>query len=351
MAPLMMKLRFSKKRLLRAAIVLGALFAYYVGAGMIEQRRIAVPLPNDATGADVAMLADRAQLLGDVRTLALPEFEGRKTGTDGNRKAQAMLQQRFAALGLEPFGTGYAQPFSFSQFSIKGLFTPGRSARTEYASATNIIGYFRGTRDPLHCLVVSAHYDHLGIRNGKLYPGADDNASGVAALLAIASYFKSHPPQHTVVIAAFDGEEEGMRGSVAFMNALPFPRNQLAANLNLDMLSHNDSNQIFVAGTSQSPKLKPLVEQVARRSAVHIMLGHDRSPLVAGSVEDWTDSSDQSPFNDAGIAFLYFGVEDHADYHAPSDTFEHINPEFFVKVAAMVIDMATTLDQHLETVH
>jgi hypothetical protein len=341
-----------KSRLIRVALTLSIFVigvVYYQLASRMEQARIATPLPGAPAPATANPEFDQAALLADLHTLAAPAMEGRKTGTPGNRKAQAYLLERFAALGLKPFGTGYAHPFSFETTSIKGLVMPGRPFKTQYPSATNLIGFIPGTQDANRFLVVSAHYDHLGVRNGRLYPGADDNASGVSAMLAIAAYMKAHPPLHSVVFAAFDGEELGLRGARAFMQALPFPKAQLVANLNLDMVSRNDNGRIFAAGTSYSPSLKPLVEQVAMRSTVKVMLGHDRSALVAGNVEDWTDSSDHGPFHDAGIPFLYFGVEDHDDYHQPSDTVEHIKPEFFIRVTALLIDMAATLDRQLAT--
>ncbi|MES2128678.1 MAG: M28 family peptidase [Pseudomonadota bacterium] len=339
-----------KTRLLVAGAAFLALGAYYVGMGQVEQRRLATPLANANAPHRDAPDIDQAMLLDDLRALASAEFAGRKTGSEGSRKAQAYLLDRFEASGLTPYGKSYAQPFAFSHTSIKGLLKPGGSFRTAYPAAVNLVGFVRGTRTPDKVMVISAHYDHLGVRDGQTYFGADDNASGVAALLAIANWFRTHPPLHTIVFAAFDGEEMGSEGAKAFMAALPFPQAQLAMNLNLDMLAHNDKDEIFVAGTRFSPELVPLVEQAARRSMLKVKLGHDRSQLTAGSVEDWTHSSDHGPFHDAGVAFLYVGVEDHADYHAPTDTVEHSNKPFYGKVASLVVDMAMTLDRNLDEV-
>lgn len=118
-------------------------------------------------------------------------------------------------------------------------------------------------------------------------------------------------------------------------------------NLNMDMVSHNDDNEIFVAGTHYTPALKPLVAQAAARSTVKVKPGHDKPMYLAGSVEDWTQGSDHGVFHDAGLPFLYFGVADHADYHQPSDTFERINQDFYVKVASLLVDVAATLDRKL----
>ncbi len=341
-----------KKRLVRVAVALAVIGLYLGIATKVEQLRTATPLPNAASAETRSMPSlslDKARLIDDVRTLSSAEFAGRKTGTEGSRKAQSFVRARFTSLGLRSFGSDYAQHFSFTHHSIKGLLLPGRRYKTEYPAATNLVGYLPGVLRPERFIVISAHYDHLGIKNGKLYPGADDNASGVAAMLAIGAWFSSNPPQHSVVFAAFDSEEEGLQGAKAFMAALPFPRAQLALNLNMDMLSHNDKNEIFVAGTRYSPALRPLLAQVALRSTVNIRLGHDRPQWMTGAVEDWTHASDQGPFRDAGVPFLYVGVADHPDYHAPGDTFVHINQAFFGNVAQMLIDLASQLDQQLDT--
>jgi Zn-dependent M28 family amino/carboxypeptidase len=279
--------------------------------------------------------------LDDVRTLSGIEYEGRKTGAAGNLKAQAYLLRRFEALGLKHYGAGYAQPFSFSRTSPKGVVT-------SYPAAVNLVGFIPGTKRPDRVMVVSAHYDHLGAKDGKVYFGADDNASGVGAMLAIAAHFKAHPPQNTIVFAAFDAEELGLQGARAFVAKLPFPREQLALNLNMDMVSHNDENTIFAAGIGHSPSLKPLVEQAAKRSTVQVRFGHDLPVPGAPPGDDWTKSSDHGPFHEAGVPFLYFGVEDHADYHAPTDTFERINQGFYIKVVGLLVDTATVLDRNLD---
>lgn len=290
---------------------------------------VALPLAAVATPSGV----DSARLLDDVRTLAAPAFEGRRIGTEGNRKAGLFVQQRFTELGLQSFGAGYAQPFK----SPAGKRSPA-------VDGVNFIGFIKGTSSPERMLLVSAHYDHLGIVKDQLYPGADDNASGVAAMLAVAAHFKKHPPAHTVVIAAFDGEEGGLRGSRAFLAALPFRKEQLALVLNFDMVSHNDRNEIFVTGTPHTPALVPLVTAAAARHTVQVKLGHDEGK----GEENWTHASDHGPFHDAGLPFLYFGVEDHPDYHQPGDTFAHINQPFFAEVAGLLVDVAKEADSKLK---
>ena len=324
-------MKFSRRMVL--GVLVGAAAGYVVTGDTAEIAEPATPLPAAAVAA--ASVVDGARLLDDVRTLAGDDFAGRRTGTPGSQKAQTFLQRRFEALALKPFGAAYAQPFSFT------------ANKTAYPAAVNYVGYIAGSALPQRFIVVSAHYDHLGEKGGKLHPGADDNASGVAAMLAIAQWFKAHPPRHTIVFAAFDGEEQGLQGARAFLAALPFPKAQLALNLNLDMVSRNDRNEIFVAGTRYNPSLIPLVAKAAARSTVGVKLGHDL-PQQKGSTDDWTGSSDHGPFHQAGVPFLCFGVEDHADYHGPGDTFARIEPAFFTSVANLLVDVAATLDAELK---
>ncbi|MES2019001.1 MAG: M20/M25/M40 family metallo-hydrolase [Pseudomonadota bacterium] len=336
-----------KKRIIGLSLV-ALVVAYVVVAGKLEMSRTAKPLDGATTPAGPTVAT--APLMDDLRTLSAPALKGRRTGSEGNKVAQSYIAKRFGALGLQPYGASYAMPFSFTRTSIPALVVPGKSYKTVYPSATNLVGFIKGSTEPNRIMVVSAHYDHLGERGGVTYPGADDNASGVAAMLAIAAHFKQHPPQHTIVFAAFDAEEMGLRGAAAFVKALPFPREQLAMNLNLDMVSRNDKNEIWVSGLYHNPALKDLVAAAAKRSTLKVMAGHDKPFLYAGMVEDWTGSSDHGPFHDAGVPFLYFGVADHDDYHQPGDVFEKIDPVFYTRVASLLVDVALTADQRLATV-
>jgi hypothetical protein len=332
-------------RRLSALGIVVLLFGYFQAAGRLEQRAIAIQSPAAATGEAVRHSVDREQLMSDVRLLSSPAFEGRRTSSPGGLKARAWIVERFTAIGLEPAGAnGYLEPFSFVHNSVRGLFTPGRAFRTEYTDAANVIGVIRGASPSVATIVVTAHYDHLGTIDGEIYAGADDNASGVAALLAIARVFEAEPPAHRLLFVAFDAEEEGLRGAEAFVDSGLMPLDRIALEVNMDMLSRSDRNEIFAAGTYQSAWLRPLLEDVQRRSGVKILFGHDRPVHMAGSFEDWTDQSDHGVFAAHNVPFVYFGVEDHADYHRPSDTAEKIDRRFFGDVVDMVVDAVKTFD-------
>lgn len=283
---------------------------------------------------------DAAMLLEDVRRLAAPEMEGREVGTPGGRKARQYLVQRFRDTGLEPLGASFEQPFEFQ---------PSRGASfwktsPPPVSAANVIGSIRGSSEPEQVLLVTAHYDHEGIKDGVLYPGADDNASGVATMLAVARHFRAHPPRRTLVFVAFDAEETGLEGAVAFLAKPPVPTDSMQAMVNFDMVSRNPDNEIVVVGLHSNPQLRPLLERVRDGAAAKLLFGHDQPRPFWNGRDDWTMLSDQGVFHEAGIPFLYFGVEDHADYHQPTDTFERLDKEFFIAVADAAIDVVAALD-------
>jgi len=334
------------RRALIAVTLVGSAFLYLKSATYFGQQAIASQAPVVATGQAVARHVDRQQLMNDLRALSDPALEGRRTGAPGGLRARAWVEAQFAAIGLTPAGSsGYRQPFEFSHRSVRGLFVPGRPFRTAYGDAANVIGRVNGTTSGARVLVVSAHYDHVGVREGITHPGADDNASGIAVLLAIARQLRTVAPRHPVLLVAFDAEELGLSGAEALVGSSLLAASAVALNVNLDMVSRNDANEIFAAGTYHTHWLKPILDDVQQRSAVKILFGHDRPMVKAGGVEDWTNQSDHGVFHQAGVPFVYFGVEDHADYHQPTDTADKINPQFFGDVADMIVEAVVTLDR------
>jgi hypothetical protein len=322
---------------------------YSVGSQRVHAAQVASPAARNAPAAPgtYARHIDRPQLMRDVATLAAPEFEGRATGTPGGVRARQWVVDQFGGIGLAPAGAeGYTQPFSVTSRDLRAILPGGRPFRTTHAAA-NVVGRLPGHDPRARTIVVTAHYDHLGIRDGMLYPGADDNASGVAVLLACARHFAQHPPRHALVFAVLDAEELGLHGAKALIDSALLPRGQVALNINLDMVSRSDANEIYAAGTYHSPWQTPILHDVQSRTSVRIRFGHDRPDALSGGREDWTRSSDHGAFHEAGTPFVYFGVEDHADYHKPTDTADRIDPRFFGDVADMIVEAIRTFDARL----
>jgi Zn-dependent M28 family amino/carboxypeptidase len=263
---------------------------------------------------------------------------GRAAGSPGGIAARAYVLERFKAIGLHPVANAYVYPFKFTRKSVSG--------RTE-GNGANVLSMCVGKDPKLPVFVVSAHYDHLGVRDGAIYHGADDNASGVAVMLEAAASCQKNPLRRNVVFAAFDAEEGGLNGARVFVSDGPIPRERIGLNINLDMVSRSDKREIFIAGTYHTPALKPPLEIVARRAPITVLFGHDRPVALAGGVDDWTNQSDHGPFHEAKIPFIYFGVEDHPDYHKPTDTADKINRAFFVDVAETILSSILQLDANL----
>jgi Zn-dependent M28 family amino/carboxypeptidase len=271
-----------------------------------------------------------------VTTLADPKFEGRAAGSPGGIAARAWIVDQLKTIGLQPVSGAYVHPFTYTRMTMNGR---------QDGDAANVLGLCLGTDAKLPYFVVSAHYDHLGIRDGQIYPGADDNASGVAVVLELAAYCQKTPFRHSILFAAFDAEERGLQGAKAFLVKPPVPRERIALNVNLDMVSRSDKREIFIAGTYPYSALRAPLDEVARRAPITVLFGHDKPVAIAGGVDDWTNQSDHGPFHAEKIPFVYFGVEDHADYHKPTDTADKINRGFFVDVAETILDSVLALDR------
>ena len=274
---------------------------------------------------------DSARLLEDVRALSSDAMEGRGMGTQGGAAARAFVINRFADLKLKTFGDSYEKPFD----------APAPVSKIKPA---NVVGYVEGSKHPDRFVVVTAHYDHLGVRDKQVYNGADDNASGVATLLQIAAHFARERPANSIIFAALDGEEEGLLGARAFVKWIKDERRDVALDVNLDMVSHSDRGELYASGAYHTPTLAPALKLLAARAPVHLLLGHDRPEQ---GHDDWTNQSDHYPFHKAGIPFVYFGVEDHKDYHKPTDDFDTITQPFFVHAAETILEAVEAFDRDL----
>ena len=313
-------------RLRRHVIAAGALLLALVVAPRPAIGQAAAP----AAPAPASAPADGTALLASITALTAPGMEGRATGTDGARRAQAWIEARLAALGVRPaLAAGFSVPFQFTN-------NAGVTVR-----GTNLVARCEGRRADAPYLVVSAHYDHLGIRNGQTYHGADDNASGVAMLLHVAARCAKTPYDHPLLLAFFDAEEAGLQGAQAFVKAPPVPAGRLALNVNFDMVSRSASREIFVAGPGRWPALLAILQPAAAKAPVTVRFGHD----TGGGQNDWTTQSDHGAFHAAGIPFVYVGVEDHPDYHQPTDTADKIAPDFLAGVATVVMRVLAALDR------
>ena len=260
-------------------------------------------------------------ILDQVKILAGPEMEGRASGTAGAERAAAHIAEVFREAGLRPGGDsgGYLQAFSVPS-----------------GPTANVIGILPGTDPRLRneAVVIGAHYDHLG-RGGRssrapdqgdaIHHGADDNASGTAAVLALARAFAAAGgTPRTLVFAAFAGEELGLLGSAHYATHPAWPIDKTALMLNLDMIGRLRGGRLYVGGVDSGQGLRDLVIDAAREL-----------PLAVQPRGDPWSASDHSSFYRAGRPVLFFFTGLHADYHRPSDTWDKINAAGLASVTAL----------------
>ena len=282
-------------------------------------------------------LTSGQQLLEDVRILSADNMEGRLVGSPGGARARAYILGRLKQIGLAPaLGVSHEHAFEIKR-------------QADTLTGVNLLAMIPGTGGSSRVLVVMAHYDHVGVRNGEIFNGADDNASGVAALLQIAAAMKARPPLHDVIFAIVDAEEGGLRGARAMVADPAFKplldRTVLA--VNFDMISRSDKNELYAAGAYHFPWLKPRLDAIAADARVTLKQGHD-SPLPRE--QDWSTQSDHGAFHQLKRPWVYFGVEDHADYHKPTDDFGAIPHDFFLRSAATVELATRAFDRDLEAI-
>jgi len=298
-----------------------------------DPRALAADAAPQAHDPFAALAADSASILDDLRYLSSDALQGRAPGTEGSRLARVRLAARFAEAGLEASPPGFERTFRWT-----------RRNETEERTGANLVGVRPGSERPGLAIVVTAHYDHLGVRDGQVFNGADDNASGAVGITALARALRGVPLRHTVVFVALDAEESGMRGARALVADPPVPLDSMAINLNLDMVART-AGLLWAGGASHTPALRPILEEVAAGSPVELRLGHDRPGAPEG--DDWTHQSDHGAFHDAGIPFVYLGVEDHADYHHPTDDFERVDPGEYMNALRACLLTLLALDRAL----
>ena len=284
-------------------------------------------LPPREPLADLPPVFSAASMMKDIAFLAGPECGGRAPGTEGIEKAAAHIARRFAEAGLEPGGDD-GTFFQSWEGEVDGTGTIGR--------LVNVIGVLPGAKRSLEdaSAIVCAHYDHLGLGwpdvhpgdEGKVHPGADDNASGVAVMIELASRLAGMvKPSRNIVFAAFTAEESGLRGSRRYISSSKrFPPQRCIGAINLDTVGRLGERKVLVLGASSAREWR------------HIFMG---SGYVTGVEAEMPtielDSSDQASFIEAGIPAVQIFAGPHSDYHRPGDTVDKIDAQGMVKIASL----------------
>ena len=316
-----------------------------VGSPLVRTLADAEPLtraqlPPREPLASLEPVFDPERLMAHVERLASPEWQGRGVGSNGLDQAAEYVADQFRQAGLEPGGLDG----SFFQ-SWQEADGPEGSEVT----LRNVIGVLPG-RDPARAqesVVIGAHYDHLGLgwpdarqgSEGKIHPGADDNASGVAVLLEVAALLGGQAqPERSLVFVAFSGEEWGLKGSRHYVqSAERWPLDRCLAMVNLDMVGNLRGAKLMVLGSGSASEWKHIAMGVGFTTGVESVC-----------VADDFGSSDQRAFLDAGVPAvqLFTGPTEH--HHRPSDTPESVDADGLVEVATFLRESVVYLGDRPE---
>ncbi|MBJ7881427.1 M28 family metallopeptidase [Gelidibacter salicanalis] len=281
------------------------------------------------------------ELSSHVYTLASPEFEGRETGHDGFEKASEYLKEFYIKNGIpSPLGGD-----NYYQHIPKSYFTQDSPA------SQNVVAFIEGVEHPEEVIILSAHLDHLGTTDDTIYYGADDNASGTAALMEIAEAFMTaknngHGPKRSILFLHLTAEEAGLLGSNYYVKHPLYTLNNTVVNLNIDMIgrvdpkyiAQQDENYIYIIGADRLSTELHYISEAANVWFVNLKLDY--------TFNDDDDShryyyrSDHYNFASRGIPVIFYFNGEHEDYHQPTDTPDKINYPLLKKRTQLIFATA-----------
>ena len=266
-----------------------------------------------------------------VYKLASDEFEGRKTGEKGQKLAAQYLIDFYKNNGI----VGAYKDSSYLQKIPQNYFR-GRSKN----NSENVVAFIMGSEKPDEYVVISAHYDHVGVKGEKIYNGADDDASGTAAVLEIAQAFKDavnagNGPKRSIIFLNVTGEEAGLFGSKFYTEFPIFPLKNTVANLNIDMIGRvdkkhkEDDNFVYLIGADKiSTELHELSETVNKK---YTNLTLDYTYNDESDPNRFYYRSDHYNFAKNGIPIIFYFNGVHKDYHKHTDTANKIRYDLLEK--------------------
>ncbi len=290
---------------------------------------------------------DTATVMRDVRYLASDALEGRGTGTAGNDSAAAYIARRFSGLGLTPAfvstetrvcartGKASACDPRFVQSFVARSVAAAHAGLQGELPTQNVAAVVRGSDPALRdeYVILGAHFDHLGRSAfGALDPdavnaihnGADDNASGTAAVIELARLLRRNPPKRSVMFVTFSGEELGLLGSQYFVDYPPVPLEKVRAMLNFDMVGRMQEDRLIVYGVATAQELNDIVVKA-----------NAAAPLRLTATGDGFGASDHSSFYAKNLPVLHFFTNVHEDYHKATDDADKINALGIARVVAL----------------
>ena len=334
--------------IMRKIMLLGVVFTMFVSCSSAQKTT-----KKQADASNYITTIKAEELSKHLYIVAGDEMQGRNTGEPGQKKAGEYLISEYKKMGISfpPGATDFYQKVT-SEFMKRG-FAP------KLNDSENIWAFIKGTEKPEEILVISAHYDHVGMKNGEIYNGADDDGSGTVALLEIAQAFKEaekkgQGPKRSILFLHVTGEEHGLHGSRYYSENPLFPLENTIADINIDMIGRRDTlhpatnNYIYVIGSDRlSSELHTINEEVNTKFT---KLELDYKYNDRNDPERIYFRSDHYNFAKKGIPSIFFFNGIHADYHLPSDTPDKIEYDALAKRAQLAFALAWELANRKERI-
>ena len=285
---------------------------------------------------------NRSSAEATINFLASDELQGREAGFHGSRVTSEYIVSLLQWMGVSPLADCYFQPFDAyrKERQKKGRLEvhPDSIAKLKQEvhqklSMRNVLGMIPG-KNTKEYVIVGAHFDHLGIDpaldGDQIYNGADDNASGVSAVLQIARAFlaSGQQPERNVIFAFWDGEEKGLLGSKYFVQTCPF-LSQIKGYLNFDMIGRNNKpqqpKQVVYFYTAAHPVFGDWLKEDIRKYSLQLEPDYR-------AWENPIGGSDNGSFAKVGIPIIWYHTDGHPDYHQPSDHADRLNWDKVVEI-------------------
>lgn len=303
--------------------------------------------PNVDYAAKYAETITAKDLGKHLFVYASDEFEGRNTGEPGQKKAVNYLRDYYKSIGV-------ASPKGVDNYfqKVPSEYLSNNRRRMELKDSENVLAFIEGTEKPEEIIVISAHLDHEGVKNGEIYNGADDDGSGTVAILEMAEAFKKAAdagikPKRSILFLHVTGEEKGLLGSKYYTENPVFPLANTVTNLNIDMVGRVDDrhkgqpNYVYLIGSDKlSTELHNISEEINKK---YTNVNLDYKYNDENDPNRFYYRSDHYNFAKHNIPIIFYFNGTHADYHRPTDTPDKINYEMLEKRARLVFHTAWEL--------
>ncbi|WP_336070560.1 M28 family peptidase [Mesoflavibacter sp. CH_XMU1404-2] len=304
----------------------------------IDNLQSSIVVTDSATVSKYANTITAEEVKTQIFEVASDTFNGREVGTKGQKLAANYIKDFYIKENILS-----ANDSSYFQHIPKS-FLPKK-----YNASENVVAYIKGEENPEELLIISGHFDHLGVSHGEVNYGADDNGSGTVAMLQIAQAFKKAErdgisPKRSILFLHLTAEEIGLQGSLYYTQNPLFPLENTIADLNIDMIGrvdekHKDNpDYIYLIGADRISKELHFISEKVNSTSTNIELDYKFNEK--DDPNRYYFRSDHYNFAQEGIPVIFYFNGTHADYHKPSDTPDKINYKLLTKRAQLIFSTA-----------